>query len=346
MKKPLFTFLALCGAFLLFFLWNSSWHLPSQLIIKGRVDLPAEVRVSWDSGAGFNDMEAADLVFGNPVRKDRGGFIRIRRIGKRHPAAKSTDVWIKAIKRSEDDEVMTLARFASQENIKVTEDGDLHLESDSVVLTIPAGRKHTVIIFAMNEYSGFVEIEKDGDRRLYDLYAKEPQEKWIERGTEIFTPGNFTANVTLPRYDIQRLRIEAPEGLQPFHLDSVTIWSQRGEVSLPVQGRGLFSSISFLDVSRNTRQYCHPIHFLQQLAFAMICSYITFFLFRFVKTKGGVEKIFVENKRYVFWLMFLGGVFSFGSWLLVYWPGHFTSDSVHVWWAAKQPDLFLYDIRQ
>ena len=41
--------------------------------------------------------------------------------------------------------------------------------------------------------------------------------------------------------------------------------------------------------------------------------------------------------------MFLGGVFSFGSWLLAYWPGHFTSDSVHVWWAAKQPGFFLYE---
>ena len=140
MKKNIFIFLAPCGAFLLFFLWNSSWHLPSQLIIKGRAELPAEVQVSWDSGGGFNDMEAADLVFGNHVQKDRGGFIRIRRIGKSHPAAKSTDVWIKAVKRSEDDEVMTLARFASQENIQITEDGDLHLKNDNTVLTVPAAR--------------------------------------------------------------------------------------------------------------------------------------------------------------------------------------------------------------
>jgi glutaminase len=113
MKKRL-VFLAVFFVFLLYFVWNSSWHLPSQLIIKGQVELPAEVRVSWDSGAGFNDMETADLVFGNPVETTvRSGAVRIRRIVKGHPAAKSADVWIKAVKRSEDDNLMDLGRFES-----------------------------------------------------------------------------------------------------------------------------------------------------------------------------------------------------------------------------------------
>src|SRR4030043_388486 len=107
--KKSIVFLTLFLVFLLYFVWNSSWHLPSQLIIKGRVELPAEVRVSWDSGAGFNDMEAADLVFGKPVEANvRSGVVRIRRIGMNHPAAKSADVWIKAVKRSEDDHPMRI----------------------------------------------------------------------------------------------------------------------------------------------------------------------------------------------------------------------------------------------
>ena len=127
----------------------------------------------------------------------------------------------------------------------------------------------------MNEYSGFVEIEKDGDKRLYDLYAKEPQEKWVERGNEIFTPGNFTAKVTLPRYDIRRLRIEAPEGLQPFHLDSVTVCvAKRRDILTGARREDYFPAFHFRTVPRNTRQYFHPIFFLQQLAFAMICVLI------------------------------------------------------------------------
>ena len=143
---------------------------------------------------------------------------------------------------------MTLGRFASQEGVEVTADGYLHLKKDSTVLTVPAGKDHTVIVFAMNEYSGSVEIDRDGDRRLYDLYAEQPQDKWVECGKEIFAPGDFTAKVNLPRYDIHRLQIEAPEGLQAFHLDAVTILSQKGEVRPAGAGRGIvFQPLFFGD---------------------------------------------------------------------------------------------------
>lgn len=343
-KNKHLVFLAIFFVFLLCFVWNSSWHLPSQLIIKGRVDLPSEVRISWDSGAGFNDMEAADLVFGRPEKAAVGsGAVRIRRIGKGHPAAKSTDVWIKAVKRSEDDHPMDLGRFASQEGVELTPDGSLHFKKDGAVLTVPAGKDHTAIAFAMNDGSGSVEIDREGDRRLYDLYSEQPQDKWVECGREIFAPGDFIAKMTLPRYDIRRLQIEAPEGLQPFHLDSVSILSEKGEVPLPVRGEGLLTGVFLTEIPRNTKQYFQPIHFLQQIVFAVLSAFITLFLVRFVRTRGGIKKVFVEKKRYLFWLMFMGGVFSFGAWLFIYWPGHFTSDSVHIWWAAKQPGFFLYE---
>src|SRR3989339_1689856 len=114
MKKQI-VFLAIFLAFLLYFVWNSSWHLPSQLVIRGQIESPADVRVNWDSGSGFNDMESADLVFGKPVEANvRSGVVRIRRIGKSHPAAQSADVLIKAVKRSEDDNLMRLETFSSQ----------------------------------------------------------------------------------------------------------------------------------------------------------------------------------------------------------------------------------------
>jgi hypothetical protein len=343
MKRSL-VFLTIFFVFLLYFVWNSSWHLPSQLVIRGQAESPVDVRVSWDSGSGFNDMESADLVFGKPVKANvRSGVVRIRRIGKSHPAAKTAEVWIKAVKRSEDDHPMLLKPFASQKGVEVTADGYLHLKKDGAVLTVPAGRDYTAICFVANKYAGFVEIELDGDRRLYDLYAEQPQDRWVERNREIFAPGDFTAKVSLPRYAIHRIQIETPEGLQAFRLHAVTIVSQKGEVALPVRGEGLFSTISFSEIPRNTKQYFHPLHFIQQLIFAALSAFITLFLFRFVWIRGGIKNVLVEKKRYLFWLMFMGGVLSFGAWLLIYWPGHFTTDSVHIWWAAKQPGYFLHE---
>ncbi len=124
-------FTALFLAFLAFFVWNSSWHASSRLVIRGHVESPDEVRVSWDSGSGFNDMESADVVFGNPVNENvkKSGTIRIRKVGLRHPAAKADEVRIKALQRSQDEKPMDLKTLAGQKGVGVTDEGHLRLQS-------------------------------------------------------------------------------------------------------------------------------------------------------------------------------------------------------------------------
>jgi hypothetical protein len=336
--------LAIFFAFLLYFVWNSSWHLPSQLVIKGNVQHPAEVQVGWDSGSGFNDMEMADLVFGNRVKAHAGsGVVKIRRIGKSHPDARSADVWVKAMIRSEDDRPLPLAPFTSQKGVELTADGLLHLKKDDAVLTVPAGKDWTGMVFAMNADSGSVEIDVDGDKRLYGLYAEQPQDKWVKRNKEIFESGDFTAMVNLPRYDIDRIQIKASEGLQQFRIDAVTILSQKGEVILPVREGGMLSGTSLSEVPRNTKQFFDAVHFIQQVSFAALCTYLLMCLGRFVRSRGGVKLFLIGEKRIFFWLMFSGASLCFSLWLLAYWPGHLTSDSIHIWWVAKNPGYFLHE---
>lgn len=343
MKKPL-VFPILSLAFLIYFIWNSSWHLPSQLIIKGQTSSPVEVRVNWDSGSGFNDMESEDLVFGNPGKVSTGsGVVRIRRVGKSHPAAKSAEVWVKVLKRSQDEHPIDLKTFTEQKDIEMTAEGYLHLKVDGSELRVPAGTEYMEFCFVANKYAGFVEIDLGGDKRLYNLYAEQPQDKWLKRNNVAFAPGEFTASVSLPRYDIKRIQIEAPEGLQAFRLDSATIVSQKGELALPVHGKGLFSDIIFSDVPRNTEQFFHPIQFIQQLGFASLCTYILLWLLRFIRSRGGVKNLLIGGKRISFWLMFSGAFFFFSFWLLAYWPGHLTTDSIHIWWAARKPGYFLHE---
>ena len=138
-------------------IYRLSWSLKEVSSFRqrfGLVGILVQVSTIWKRQISFLATHGGNAG---------SGFIRIRRIGKSQPAAKSDDVWIKVVKRSEDNDPMTLARFASKEDIEVTEDGDLHLKKDGTVLTLPAGRNYTEIIFAMNEYSGFVEIDRDGD---------------------------------------------------------------------------------------------------------------------------------------------------------------------------------------
>ena len=335
---------ALFLAFLAFFVWNSAWHLPSQLVITGQLESPADVRVSWDSGSGFNDMESADAIFGRVVDEDfKSRIIRIRRVGRGHPSSKSSEVWIKALQRSQDEHPIDLTTLPQQNGVERTAHGHLRLNADHVELQAPAGKKYTAICFIANEHAGFVEIDIDGDRRLYDLYAEQPQEKWIVRKRGIYAPGEFTVRVNLPRYDIRRLKISSADPLQTFRLASVRIASEKGDIVLPLNGSGFRSGVAFDGFPRNTRQYFHTIHLLQQVLFALLSAWITFSIFRFIRRRGGIVAVLFEGQRPVFWLMFAGGVLAFGAWLLVYWPGHFTTDSVHIWWAARQPGYFMHD---
>ena len=238
---------------------------------------------------------------------------------------------------------MPLAPFASQEDVELTADGDLHLKKDGAVLTIPAGRNWTAVNFIMNADSGAVEIDWDGDKRLYDLYAEQPQDRWVERSKEIFAPGPFTAKVSLPQYDVRHLQIKTMDSLQTFQIDTVKILSQKGEVVLPVRNGEVISDITFPDIPRNTKRFFHIFLFSQQLCFAALCTYFLMSLRRFVQSQGGMKHILIGEKRIIFWLMFVAAFLCFFLWLLAYWPGHLTTDSIHIWWAAKNPDYFLHE---
>ena len=80
--------------------------------------------MNWDSGSGFNDMESEDLVFGGQTKGKSGDkIIRIKKVGKSHPAAKSAEVRIKAITHSHDAKPVDLRTLADQKRIELTAEG-------------------------------------------------------------------------------------------------------------------------------------------------------------------------------------------------------------------------------
>ncbi|MCI5159427.1 MAG: hypothetical protein D3906_13535 [Candidatus Electrothrix sp. AUS1_2] len=66
-------------------------------------------------------------------------------------------------------------------------------------------------------------------------------------------------------------------------------------------------------------------------------------LIQFVRRIGGLPYLFLAEKRSVFWLMFSGSLAMYGIWLLAFWPGVMSVDSLKVWRAAMLPDLYLND---
>ncbi|MBC8484479.1 MAG: hypothetical protein H8D45_00355 [Bacteroidetes bacterium] len=328
--------------FLLYFFLTSYWHIPSQLIIKGNVQSGTGAAFTWDSGEGYNNMESANVVLGNYVSPDKKKHvIRIRRTGKKNSFATSSEVRIREI--SVGDAALDLGDFRPQKNVKLINRRHLYLEKDEAEIKFQvAAVKKMDFIFGVGPSMGYVEVVIDGDAREYDLYSTKGGLKTIFRTTDKFIPGDFNAAISLPRYDIKRFKLETLEAFNKFTLYSVSINSRNGDLNIPVEKGKYISEIHFKNIKRNTKKYFHPIRFGFQIVLAALCTYLTTWLFLRIRAFGGIKSTFLGDKRYVFWLMFFGAVFAFSTWLLAYWPGYMTSDSIHIWWAAKKPGYFIH----
>ena len=328
--------------FLLYFFLTSYWHIPSQLIIKGNVQSGTGAVFKWDSGEGYNNMESANMMLGNYINMDKQKHvIKIRRTGKKDPSATSSEVRIREI--SIDGISLDLPDFRPQKNAKIINRRHLYLGKDDAEIKYQAAAvKRIDIIFGIGPAMGYVDVDIDGDAREYDLYYTKEGLKTIFRTTDKFDLGKFTAAIDLPRYDIKRCKLEALEAFNKFTLYSASINSRNGDINIPVEKGKYLSEIHFENIKRNTKRFFHPIRFGFQITLAVLCTYLTTLLLLRIRAFGGIKSAFFGDKRYVFWLMFFGAVLSFSTWLLAYWPGYMTSDSIHIWWAAKKPGYFIH----
>lgn len=333
--------------YLLYFFFSSSWHIPSTLVISGTAQSETEAILKWDSGEGFNEVESIRLYLGRFIKSEKKEHqITIKRLGKKNkdPLSRSSEVWIKEIEA--DGKIVNLKSFGSQNGVVLKNDEALYLQKAGTEFTFTEiFNDNLTITFLQNPWSGYVEIDIDRDVRTYDLFGPEfgPEggEKKIYRTVKQFIPGSFKVTVQLPRYDIKKLLLSSVDSRNKFEINSIRIDSENGKVHLPLSEKKLISRIILSDVNRITRKYYHPVRFIFQVIFAALCTYLTFCLYNFVKKHGGIIKLFIGGRRFVFWLMFLCSILSFSAWLLAFWPGGISSDSIDIWRAAKIPGYFI-----
>jgi hypothetical protein len=341
-NRRIIIFIVLFFLFLFYFFLSSNWHIPSRIIISGTSVSGTEAMLRWDSGEGFNHVESKMLDFGKPLVSDKSvRVIIIRRLGEKNPASYSSKVWIKEI--FTDDKLVPFEQFTGWENIKLLEKSTLYLQKDDARIKLKVKCNNTVKIrFVKNILSGYVEIDIDGDSKKYDLYSLRPDNKTITRRIKKSVPGDFSVVANLPQYNINGLKLESVESNGKFRLKSVEIESENGKIPLPVNKDRFVSAVAFSDIKRLTKKYFNPIRFSFQLVFAVFSAYLVVFVFNFINKHGGLKSTLFDGKRFVFWLMFSGAVFTFFAWLLAYWPGHMTSDSIDIWRAAKIPGYFYH----
>jgi hypothetical protein len=331
---------AIFSMILVYFCLGSAWYESTRLVISGQaVHGNAMLEVRWNSGQGFNSYE--QRVF-NPYIQSSDGkqthTVIIGAAGKKNGASLSKKVVCSAI--IIDGKHLELSSFADQVEYAA---GSLHFDDyERITLKVQA-TSHIGVQFKTNTYSGFGYLSINGVESRHDLYIANVEAKDWQFDYWLLQPdGVFRVEMDLPRYRIRELEILSQRPNMAVQLRSVQIYGQSEVVDLLNTPTGI-GSVQFDEILTPFKRFFQPGQLVQQVLFALLTTWLLIALFRYYRKTGGVHACFMQKERYIFWGMFAACLTVFGAWLIAFWPGVMSIDSLKVWRAAMLPDVYLND---
>lgn len=339
--------LAIAGLFfilLAYFVFGRGWYVPATLVVSGITpEKGGELEVSWDSGAGWNTYE--QRVF--PVRTFRSEngaeeiSILVRPTEKKHPGSLSTEVVCSRIridgKQIDLKEIEHTGRYRA--------DG-IHLSTPEETIRFSISAiEHIHIELLTNNHSGKVAVSVGGRTAVRDLYVANEEAKSINLDFWLARPdGQFTVKMGIPRYGIKTFQIRSRIPELPIYLTSVAVSTGKKTLPLdaPTQPR-LLSTLQFPGIDAERKQYFLPSRFAVQVIFAALTTWLMVAACRWIGRREGILKALFSGDRALFWAFFIGAAGIYSLWLVAFWPGVMSVDSLKVWRAAQLPDVFIND---
>jgi len=300
------------------------------------------LQIDWDSGQGFNSYEREQFRLDMVVPDDASGHqIVIRRIGDKNGASLTSEIVCNRI--SIDNQDMDLTGLVS-DKVYVDASG-LHFRNPGSEIRLNVAAQERICLdFLTNNRAGIVEIVVNGRKEVYDLYVANVEAKKIGINYWAIRPdGSFTVTMNMPRYPVNTLLVRSYDKNMPVNIESIAIVDNNEIKYLPIDQNKPVTEVCYAGFDLGTKHFFNTTQFLLQLFFAALSTWIFAALFRLVQRNGGLRGMFLLEKRYVFWGFFLSAVLVFSIWLIAFWPGIMSVDSLKVWRAAKLPEVFLND---
>lgn len=324
---------------------RDAFFVPADLVVSGRADLPWKGTLRWSTGDGFNAFEAKPVT-SHPEPLAAGPHrLEVVRVGTKNAAAADAEVWVRGLD-IEDEKVP--ARPVSLESATVSgtsvnAGGRVCLTSNGSSLTIEDTFTRATLHLERHPYSGTARVLLDGVAVAeVDLYAPLDKATFISLRLEHrFAPGPFTARWALPQAGLEGLRLEADEGSPWPDFTDARIISANGEVPLRVPGRDAEGHLVFTGFDAKTRTF-HPgllaMHLFLALLLAWLAGVITTLPARTGQAswRATARHLVLADRRWVFWAMLGASSLVFSTWLLGFWPGLMTGDSLDSWLQLKR----------
>lgn len=330
--------------FLLYFLFGSPWYPESRLVIQGVAEgTGAAVRARWESGEGFNTYERRHFALNTTwPRGIPEHSITIKRTGIKGGGSLDSDVRIKAI-RLDDQHHVNLRRFTGG-SVGMDDHGALRLKENGAEIRVSVtARHHIQIELVTNNASGAAQIRINDRVGTYDLYTHNEEIRTRKIDFWILDPGGaFQITFPVPRYPIRTMVVESAGKNRSVTINRVSLISSNEKRVLFFK-KPPVGTVILRDFDKGRKRFFHPIRFGFQILFAALSTWITFGLLRQMRRYRSLRHLFVEEKRWIFWAMALGAIVVFSLWLVAFWPGVMSIDSLKIWRAAKLPGYFLND---
>ncbi|CAK8717697.1 Dolichyl-phosphate-mannose-protein mannosyltransferase [Candidatus Electrothrix aarhusensis] len=334
--------------FFAYFFFGTGWYEPARLIIEGTApDTDAVLDLQWDSGNGYNAYEQEHFSF-LPFRGSLDTPLEIIVSGGSEKNALSKNSRVVLTEIRVDDKGLPLPKQSLQAVRQVRGAGwFFESEESSISLSVP-GEKQIYFSLKTNDRSGIARVTINGFETVHDLYrgnwaiTQAKLNYWL-----LDEQGEFSVWAKMPRYAVDSLRLSFPLGTS---LTSLALRTKSGRViQLPLpdeeelvtgQVRG---KISIANPTHHLKRYFHKGWILYQIVFAALLSWLVFALRSFVWNQGGLKTVLFGRAFRPFWGLFFGACAVYTMYLLAFWPGLMSVDSLNIWRAAWLPDIMIND---
>jgi hypothetical protein len=343
LSKKIAAPLGLFILFLLYFVFGTGWYAPAQLVVRGKVlQEKGSLDIRWDSGSGYNGYERRRFVLATTLSPgEEKHHMLIRRVGEKNPASLAADISINKI--AVDGHDLDLAEISRQHGLS-WDGSKLKLLEDTASLALEVDAKESIIVDTpTNNSSGLVEIGVNGKLRQRDLYAANTDSTQVSFSHWIVdAAGDFVVRMPLPRYRVEQILIRNGDQRTPLSVQSIDIVTSGKSLSVYTGTPEIFNEAIVPGRSEVQKQYLNTLQNAFQILFAALSTWVALALLRLYRRCSSSGGVFSRQRR-VFWLFFIGAAATYSFWLIPFWPGVTSVDSLKIWRAAVLPDVFLND---
>ncbi|WP_339136500.1 MAG: hypothetical protein WGN25_01290 [Candidatus Electrothrix sp. GW3-4] len=340
-NRPSWLFpLLLFFLFLSYFFFGTGWYEPARLLIEGTApDTNAVITLQWDSGNGYNSYEQERFSF-LPFRGSLDKPLEIILSGgkEKNELSKNSRVVLTEIRV--DDKGLHIPEQALHEVRHVRGAGwFFESERSRITLSVP-GEKQLYFSLKTNNRSGIARVTLNGFETTHDLYRgnweilQAKLNYWL-----LNKEGRFSLWEKIPRYGIDSLRLSFPPGTE---LSFLALRTKAGRIiRLPLSDEQREGQVIITHPTQELKRYFHKGRIGYQIVFAALLTWLVCALSCFVQKQGGVKTVLFGRAFRPFWFFFLGACAVYTVYLLAFWPGLMSVDSLNIWRAAWLPDVMI-----